>query len=252
MNTTKMKIERMLGDGYSVEIVNVSKTNGVRKDGFCVRKVGDMVGKVFYTTDADDIVKQVKAGYDPAFKEVQKVFNDKDAILKHVIPQLVNYERNKNLLKERPHRKIADLAIQYRCEVGFGTFVITDTFGFTEDELYRAAKWNCKDKWTLKDLGNMLGVESTGITVGTNKDGLYGAAIIMSDLDMLELTMKYNGDFYVIPSSTHEILALGTKEHNVDDIVGIIKSVNEQMVDAEDFLSDNLYIYRNGTLEVAK
>ena len=52
------------------------------------------------------------------------------------------------------------------------------------------------------------------------------------------------GDFYILPSSTHEVLIV-PKDEMVDlkELEKMVQSVNQEMVAAEEFLSDHVYEY---------
>lgn len=76
--------------------------------------------------DTDNILKKIKEGFT------------------HVIPKLVNAEKNKELLKTCPHRMFLDLAVVYEIMLGTNQFILirngmSDYRGMTEEELYDLA-----------------------------------------------------------------------------------------------------------------
>ena len=74
----------------------------------------------------------------------------------------------------------------------------------------------------------------------------YGATALVYD-DMIPILQERFSECFILPSSVHEILvapADKVREQglNAFDLKNMISQVNEQMVSAEDRLSDNLYI----------
>ena len=50
------------------------------------------------------------------------------------------------------------------------------------------------------------------------------------------------GDFYVLPSSRHEVLCISSEKFSdADALKNMVQSVNADVVNEKDFLSDNLY-----------
>ena len=75
--------------------------------------------------------------------------------------------------------------------------------------------------------------------------GLRGAGTILYDGVLKRFAEKAGCDIYILPSSLHEVLLVpGTMKISVDDLKEMVKDVNRTVVSAEDFLSDNVYVYR--------
>ena len=132
---------------------------------------------------------------------------------------------------------------------------IIDEAGLELCDIYNAANENNKMVATVKPILNVL-KEITGdlgeltleedfndfMLVVTNKDGVKGSGVI-SSFDVRYSIWKKIGDFYVIPSSVHEILAVPAKSGmNPDELRNIIRDVNRTQVSDEDRLSNNLFI----------
>ena len=247
-NEIRDEIRKQLGDDYDVRCMEISGNNGTVKNGFGIRRKGSDVETIKYGDNADAIVESYRHQWVPPTNPI-----DANDILENVIPQLVNYDKNKEALKDRPHRRIADLALQYRCNVkaAGGTFIITNNLGFLEAELYRAALKNCEDEWKLSSLSTVLGFNSgLDVMVGTNKRNYYGAAIVISDKHMEKLNNMYPNGYYIIPSSIHEILVVPKDIVNAKDIVQMVKDINASEVSPDEVLGENIYEYKNGKLEV--
>jgi hypothetical protein len=55
-------------------------------------------------------------------------------------------------------------------------------------------------------------------------------------------------DFYILPSSIHELLVLPRSMMDANELQEMVKCVNATVVNPEDVLSDGVYAYTNGTL----
>ena len=62
---------------------------------------------------------------------------------------------------------------------------------------------------------------------------------------MKSLQETFKGEFYILPSSIHEILAIGAVPGlEIEELVGIVREVNRTQVRPEERLSDQIYRYR--------
>lgn len=94
------------------------------------------------------------------------------------------------------------------------------------------------------------GYVNLDMTVVSNIFLLYGAAVLLRK-DVLESIYRKYGcsDFYIIPSSVHEIITLKIQEYtDIEYLKSCIKEVNslKDVVPDDEWLSDSLYLY-NGT-----
>ena len=83
--------------------------------------------------------------------------------------------------------------------------------------------------------------------VVNNELGINGAITILYD-NLMKNFANNVGDFYIIPSSVHEMLFIpccGGLE--ADSIKDMVYNVNRESVREEDFLSDNIYHYDMAT-----
>lgn len=225
-------------------------------------KEGNSLSAIF--SRVDKLLKENPERYSVAFKDFESIKN-------LIYPRLISKERNKELLKKIPHREYLDLAIVYHLRVYSpnkqleGNALIEDGlmnfWGTSEQELYEIAVNNLeKEPPKFDDLGNMLsGLLTTPIPSGastmyviSNIECSFGAIEVLNK-DLMDKIHNMLGDFYVIPSSVHEVIVL-SKNSNEDfnnTMVSIIKDVNRHVVDPMEVLSDSLYVY-NGILKVAK
>lgn len=172
---------------------------------------------------------------------------------------LMNAEKNEELLRNIPHRALGDLAIYYRFMIssdnGVLSSIITneliDSKGWTEEQLNIISEMNnhLESKPMHQMISELMGIEipvddnMPGLHVVTNKLHNNGAGEILTFL-------KRNGNknFYIIPSSIHECLALETEDtfaviKTASDLKEMVMEVNATEVAPSDFLSDNVYYY---------
>lgn len=101
---------------------------------------------------ADRIISAInrsleEGGADGIVAKLQSLLADKEQLLNSLLPRVVNYEWNKEMLEGLPHRRFLDLAITYEIEIEGGTTCrIRNGKGvdIAEQELYKAAMRNAR------------------------------------------------------------------------------------------------------------
>lgn len=197
----------------------------------------------------------------PVVKDTE--FNP-EVIKQNTIIQVINTEWNKKLLEGLPHREMLDISIVYRWIVdvvddGLGSALITNAMfeklGIDEDELFDLALENTLRMFPPKvmnldeiyehlmgDAGQ--GEVSTGTLVLTNEENYYGANALLDDSLLQKVAAAADCDLYILPSSIHELMVLPAITDDTADLVRMVRTVNKDVVDVEDRLSDNLYLYK--------
>ena len=227
--------------------------------------------------DIDNIVSQIKQVYSSRcdgisncsdLDETEK-YSDYHWVSDKIFFTLVNFELNKKLLKTIPYIRFHDLAVIFRCvfhrgENGMASSVISNIdikrWGIDKKILYSQAVFNTprlfppvveKIAAILEDRAMMpehifeeiIG-DAGDMYVLTNSSGLNGAAAILYEEVLDECAKKAGGNIYVLPSSIHEMIFLN--ENLVDDeeeLTGIVKDVNDNVVNRVELLSYNVYYY---------
>lgn len=201
-------------------------------------------------------------------------------VQKNVISCIVSYEKNKDILQEIPHIRLFDLAVffkllVYQNENGIGTvrftrehyklfFADSEVQNETEQllSLYRHAVKNTREQfparfYVLADMmeGMVSGKEARPISLAdhpdgkraplyvlTNSKGIGGASCILYP-ELFEQIYRYlNSDFFLIPSSIHEVLIMPDQAKiQRDQLNDMIKEINLTEVPMEDVLSDTAY-----------
>lgn len=198
----------------------------------------------------------------------------------NVILQLVNTEKNRNLLKTCPSRPFLDLTVIYKVMLykGKGTAMgmrvthqLAKDLGMDEEALYQAAFQNTRRRFptvvmTLEEiLGDLCKMEGAAppalkpkkippMYVFTNDIRIGGAVALLYKDKLDELARKLGADLYILPSSLHEVIALPVYGGMLEHLEQMVFEVNRTAVEPEDRLSDRVYRYNREeqTVTVAK
>lgn len=187
----------------------------------------------------------------------------KDKLTLHMIPIAGNEQK----LAEIPHKTVEDMAVVYRFELesnekGSSSILVTDVimknFGLTPEQLHAdaleaapithpASLRNMNDvmRGMIGDAADMLMPdEPSPMWVATVGGGHNGACAIQYPGFLEQAAEMLRGDFFVLPSSVHEVLFVkddGSLElSNLEDMV---RNINETEVRPEDRLSDSVFHY---------
>lgn len=268
------EIEARLGEGYKAEEHEVKKNNGIVLHGIVVHKEGENIAPQIYIDDVpeDEVVDYVvdkynevkdnKSGMYPDIDEVRRKIMTKEGLLENVVPVLVNREKNEAKLKEIVHRPFLDMEITFKIDMGNSGFVTIDNkllknVGISDEELYDAAMENVQGCGETVELSSLVpefmreaaGKDMPPVLLLTNEEKLLGAGMIF-DKEAIEKLVEDIGDFFILPSSIHEVLIVPVKCGKAKALRKMVQDVNT-MLDERDYLSDNVYICKNGEIEVA-
>ena len=174
-----------------------------------------------------------------------------------IVMNLINTRRNQQLLKTVPHREVMDLSVIYRIimgkeEQGMATVMINNSImqemGLSREELDQAAYENTARLFPVEifKLSDML-------YVMTNESKLHGATTMMYREAVQMLAEKIGGDFYLIPSSIHEIMAVPKEKGNLQKLVSLLEEGNRVCTQDFEILSNSIYQYdqKQGTFQLA-
>ena len=179
--------------------------------------------------------------------------------------QIMMTKGNETALKEYPYRVFLDMALICRikehnyssaCTSTAVTWEMLRQWGVTEERLFRdtfrIAPLNeppvfRKMEEMLQEFADPEQCIITGespLYVATVQSRAYGASV-MAYPGFTEAAADYiNGDYYIIPSSVHEILILPEPcAPGVNDLESMIVQINEKVVEPAERLSDQVYHY---------
>ncbi len=276
------KIKEKVSEYYEgravVSVHDVMKNNGSQKHGICVTRSESNCGPTIYMDDMYDSFKEGRS-VNEIVEDIISIFEEHavneqvdlsffrvfDQVRPNICFKLISGERNAELLKDIPNRRMSDLAIVYYVSLEFlgvdGSILIRnehiDMWKTTEEDLYEAAIDNTPEKMgssfmpMAAILESMMpdgfedeGVRNCGLYVATNEKKIYGASVILYPGFLKEAAAFFGDSFYILPSSVHEVILLkDNHEANVSEIGDIVKSVNSSCVSDEDYLSDSVYYY---------
>ena len=86
--------------------------------------------------------------------------------------------------------------------------------------------------------------------VVTNAYSINGAAAILDDELLQEIYEEFDGTYYIIPSSVHELIVIPSGICEPDEIKSLVRQVNSTEVRDDEILSDNVYIYNGSSVDM--
>ncbi len=96
--------------------------------------------------------------------------------------------------------------------------------------------------------GNLM-PDNEGLYLLSNKDSFWGAAALFYPGVMERVYGLMGGDFYVLPSSVHELLLLPVSSMDPQKLVDTIRSANRSVMKESEILADDLFICRSDGLD---
>jgi len=274
-------ISEELGILYDVRLMKVIKNNNKCLLGLCIRCVGSHVAPTIYLNnyyreyeegeDFTGIVKEILQVYRNSNKGLPVVNDDFtwEGIKKNVILRLISYDRNEELLKRVPHKRVYDdLAITFHVLVGsdkevlyesaltnYMTYFPTSIRNLNEIITSMIAPEEMDSNEYAELLDSTVPEEGRGIMyVISNSIGVYGAtAMIYTDI-IKEFADTMGVDLYIIPSSLHEIILVldyGCSYRGFE-LQRMVIDVNRTVLQNEHILSDSVYKYYRATNKIEK
>lgn len=183
--------------------------------------------------------------------------------------KLVNSEINKDdLLKKRPITKIADMALIYQISLSIEadhiasipiTNEIMDKWGVTERDLYVDASINTPRLFPfeveplLNVISDLMGNDEVreemefdssienNMVVISNRQRINGAVAVMYPGMYNVISKMIGGEFYILPSSKHEVIAISKEYGDIHSLEDMVRAVNDSEVDPFDRLSYCVY-----------
>lgn len=271
MNGVKMKLQERNIDA-AVEMMEVEKNNGVVLSGICIRKPEQVVAPTIYLNNFFDnelmvstaINRVIELGVDDNLPKIDiDMFNKYKLVKDKIIPRLVNYEANKDMLQSSPHIVIADLAVYFVIDLTIdgrrGSITIgnqlASMWGVDAEQLYDLAVKNMESREMCKYMKMNNVLEQLDDTITDMFDKLcgmyvittdifnYGAIAILNKKFMDKMIDIVGSEFYLIPSSVHEWIMVAGKYTDIDSKNEMVREVNATEVGESEILSDHIYGY---------
>lgn len=180
--------------------------------------------------------------------------------------EVVSAEKNAEMLGTIPHEEMEDMAVVYRLilgenESGRGTVLVTNNlmeqFGITQEQLHADAMENAPEirpaevRGMTEIMNEMLpgfdqdmSPADEQMFVASVPDKINGAGVIAYPNFMEDAAQKLGGDFYVLPSSIHEVLLVRDNgQMTAKELEQMVKEVNSTQVSPDEQLTDHAYHY---------
>lgn len=191
----------------------------------------------------------------------------------YIFFSLVNREKNIQMLEKCPWLPFLDMAVVFRVQVpdvtetGFGVILITNDMyekaGFTLPMLKELATVNTPKLFEASFLSmrnyllkllqmshqSQAAIEllsdpaDCDIYVLTTASLEYGSSAILYKSLLADIHKLLGEDFYIIPSSTKELIIAGKSCISKEAMRYIINTVNQTQLDPLEFLSDSIFEY---------
>lgn len=195
---------------------------------------------------------------------------DYEAMREKLSVEVISAEANKDLLEKIPHDRMEDLAVVYRFVMasnddGRASILVNndliERMGVTHEQLRADALENSPEirpaviqgmNEVMKEMMGPEAYEMFGIPDDTEKmmfiatvpDKNSGAGVLAYQDFMDQAAEKIGGDFFILPSSIHEILLVPDDgQKAADELKSMVMDVNATQVSPEERLSDNVYHY---------
>ncbi len=277
------QLRKQLGTGYRVELHQVLKNNGVVLDAILIIRPKETALLNFYILpyykeyQKHGDLKKTAADLINDYQQKGIQYNEildfgferrKDMI----ICQVINREKNKKLLETLPHDPILDLAVTYHCliqegEDGIGTVRITKEhlamWEVTLDEIRKHAIENTPKLFPAVlqplttvleeffDLSTIFQEKETStlnskMYILTNQKGINGASCILYPQLLDNFSKEINNDFFILPSSIHEVILvpiIPDNDINIFKMSSMVNEINQTQVAKEEVLSNQAYLY---------
>ena len=275
----KSEMEKIYSSKCKVDVLNVVKNNGLHLTGITIcNRESNMAPTIYldgYFADYKDgrtmenICKEIVQVYEK--NKVQKDFSleqvtDFKNVKDRICFKLVNREKNAGLLADTPYVEYQDLAVVFYILVSKDKSGITsitvrnslmDMWGMDADILYYLAKKNTQRLFRgrvssmMEVMAEIIGDSADAFEdsafpmyVATNVFKINGACILLYDGVLKKFAEKIGGDFYILPSSVHEVIFIPANvDMNAKYLIQMVKEVNATQVAPDEVLSDNVYIY---------
>lgn len=267
--------------GADVELTarRVDKMND-SYDAITVRPVDSSIGvnisveKVFAAyengTPIPEIAEHFADAVEKGFRESPQVdlesLSDYEQMKSKLSMEVVSAEKNAELLESVPHERMEDMAVVYRfvldqMDSGNGTILVTnqllEQYGITKEQLRVDAMENAPEirPFEIRGMSEVMSELAPGMIpevapvdekmfVATVPDKIHGAGVIAYPNFMEDAAQKMVGDFFVLPSSIHEVLLVKDNgQMTAKELENMVKEGNATQVEPADQLTDHVYHY---------
>lgn len=262
----------LLTNNVNVKGVCVFEKNNKNRDGVDLASyLDDLYLDFLRGSQMDTIVESVI--------ELSLEIPDLDPVKKfikpeNVVPVFFAAGVDKSILKCLPHKKFEDLIVGFQIEMIYGRGImmqnpfvterilaewdlnITELYNMSISNIERNSDYYIKPLFGLTEDGPLgerpdIKQEDMVYVISSGGASSLGAAAILSNACRAELEQKIGGDYYIVPSSVCEVLAISVKgKKTARDFLDLLLHNNKD-AEAQDILSDKIYVYDSKAKEIS-
>lgn len=285
-------VQKRKGENCQIFSNTVRKNNGVELTGIIMKRADSNASPTVYI---DDFYEEYRKGtdYDSILSRIINILEDArvdntvdlsdflcyEKTSSRIVFKLINYEKNRELLKEIPYKIFYNLAVVFYYTVmeppfcGRASILIYNShmgkWGVDSEELFLRAMENtprllpaqienleelmfgmlegCKEEEILTELKKEFVRERNMMPmyVLTNRQKLLGAACMLYPYVVRDFAKRMEKDVYILPSSVHEVILLPFSEDiSKEALVEMVTEINNTQVEEYEVLADSVYCYK--------
>ena len=261
MNAMLCEIRGQVDAQVRTELYTVTKNNGTRRTGILFKQEDSNLAPTIYLEEfyqkylkgqqvpdlADSICSIYQEIRVKKTCDCQNLF-DFNHVKEHIVYKLIRRDANEELLKQIPYEPFLDLAVVYYIQIDntrFGSAAIQIRnehlryWRVEKEEIRRLAEKNTPRIYPVQ-----IRQIVRFMYVATNEQCSLGAAVMRYPDFREKVRGMIRGDFYILPSSIHEVLLIPVDEDvSAWDMRQVVETVNHQIVSDEEILSNHVYRY---------
>ena len=249
-------------DEYEIKVQEVKKITGSyegimfvqngKQYGVCVNPV-DLYARHLSGTSIETLINEIQMQSElPVYKKKLEGITDYSNIRERLFIRVSNAEINQKVLAEVPHQRQGEFAITAHIAMvdtpfSLGSIMISndmlETYGISEAQLFEDAFDNSPKLFAPDVVGYSSDPEGEKkMYLVTNSRRLNGAAVMFYDGFLEKLAKQIGSDFFVIPSSIHEMI-IWPYVHDIQysDLEKTLKLGNRDFMSPGEALSEHIY-----------
>lgn len=267
-----------------IEVREITKNNGVVLQGLMIAtEERNVVPTVYLDSFWEayeagipfaEIVRQLAEIYrsaDCRKSMNMEFFRDFDKVKDNICYRLIGKKQNEKMLREIPHIDYLDLTVCFfyafkEAPMGAASILIhqshMELWGVSVLELLELAKKNtprmfpgtifsmdevledCLDGREREDREYAEFLQQIPMKILSNTVKINGAVSVLYEGMLEKIGEQYGRDFYVLPSSVHELILIpDTDDRTAEELKEIVMETNRTQVAPEEVLSDSVYYY---------
>lgn len=279
IEAVKSGLITQVGPNHKVVIKTNLKNNDIEKVGVIIKNIDEELVPTIYLEEyyqmylegksieeiVDDIILLSATAELPDIEFLHHI-TELGVVRNKLMCRVINKEYNQEFLKEVPYREVLDWAMVYYVLIDItkegciSTKVSHDLlqkWEISEDELHEISMENIRNTfpYRVRSITDMIlcqsGEELKAITekedlmYSISNDHIHYGAVSILDKELQEaLYEKLNGEYYIFPSSVHDIIVSSAEhEQDKDVLLDMVKSGNQCIDSPEDILSYHVYHY---------